>query len=499
MNSKYKYLLDYGKNMRKTKSIHGLMLLAFLAYCPLTFGVDVNIAGETIRLPAPNGFTEVKSFSQDTFSMFEEMYPSQSRLLAVFVTQSDAGKLIRGDDADLSEYITVHSVKKLEDETLTKYEFRELRDMLRKEYDSLVQSQEESIDQAITQAGSALSKRLDTDVEFNLNGFAPLGVDAETTSSISISQLTKYDMSMYGENIQHTAAGSMTAALVKGKVLYLNVFRTYQDQEDVDWVRSQSEKWLPTIVSANENIWPTTKRGIIPEGTPIDAGTKELMSETQVEYNMKLHPKAHGLDISIKYPESWKAQEAIRPHIVQNFKGESVAGISTSLMLHVQKLPTWATLLVESELGEETLSEYLHEMVPPGATYIDGGATKIDGESGLWIKFYYPVESAGVRVGMYGLQYMFLYDGKMVSIQCYVGGLEEDKEMLEDAFASYLPLFQMIGNSTVIHDKWVQSDHYSFREHVTGWSTVIIFLVFPAIIALGFGVIRPKKNPSEPL
>jgi len=481
--------------MHKIKHVLGLIILTA---CPLAYGIDVDIADETIRIPAPDGFTEIKSVSQDTFSMFEDMCPAQNRLLAVFVTQSDVGKLMLGNDADLREYMTVHSAKNLEDMTLAKYQFSELRGMLRNEYDSLFQNQEESIGQAVTQAGTALSRRLDDEVDFNINCIAHLGVDAETASSISMSQLAKYNLSMSGENIEHTVAGSTTVALVKGKVLYLNVFRTYQGQKDVDWTRSQSAKWLPAIVSANEATWPSSTGGIVPAGTPVYLVTKELLSETRVEYNMKLHPKAQGLDISIKFPESWKAEEAVRPHIVQKFTGESKAGIFPSCMLLVRKIPAWGSLLLESELGEKALIEYLHEMVPPNATYLDGGATKFDGESGAWMKYYYQDERAGMRVGMYGLQYILFYNGKMLSVQCCVGGLGEDKVMLEDAFAAYLPVFQMIGSSAVIHEKWRQTDHYSFREHVTGWSMVIIFLVIPAIISLGFGVIRPKKIPMSP-
>ena len=473
------------------RNVASLLILAFITYARLALAIDIDIAGETIRIPSPDGFTEVKSTSQDTFSMFEDMCPAQNRLLAVFVTQRDAGNLLRGDTADLREYMIVQSVKKLESMTLAKYQFSELRGMLRKEYDSLFQNQEESIDQAVAQAGNALSRRLDSDVQFNINGIVPLGVVAESASSITMSQLAKYDMAVSGENIQHTVAGSMTAALVKGKVLYLNVFRTYEGQKDVDWTRSQSAKWLPAIVSANEATWPRSTGGIVPAGTPVDLVTKELISEAQVEYNMKLHPKAHGLDISIKHPESWKAEEATRPHIVQKFTGESVAGISPSCMLVVQKLPAWASLFLEGDVAGEVMSESLREMVPPNASYIDGGPTKIDGEPGAWLKYYYQTERAGLRAGMYSLQYMLFYGGKMLAIQCSVGGLADDKEMLEDAFASYLPVFQMIGNSAVIHEKWSKAGSSdSVMEDVFGefwWLTLLV----SAVLTWGIGLAPP--------
>jgi len=478
-----------GEKMRYGSKYFAFLIILALIHCAqIALAIDVDIGGEVISVPAPAGFTEVKAVSQDTFSMFEDLCPDQSRLLAVFVTQEDAGKLLRGDSVNLSEYMTVQSLKELENMTLAKYQFSELRDTLRKEYDSFFQQQKSSIDEAVAKSGNALSQRLTTEVEFNVNGIAPLGVDTETASSITVSQLAKYDMSVSGEKVQHTVAGSATSLLVKGKVLYLNVFKTYEGQEDLDWTRAQSKKWLPAILSANETTWPGPDEGIVPAGTPIDPVTKELLSGAQVEYNMKSHTKAHGLDISIKYPESWRAKEGIRPHIVQKFIGESVGDILPSCMLFVRKLPTWASMFLEGDIGEEALAESLREMVPPNAIYIDGRQTSIDAEPGAWLKYYYQGERAGIRASTYSLQYVLFYRGKMVAIQCSVGGPVDDREILEDAFASYLPVFQMIGNSIVIHDKWnkdVSVMEVAFGDH---WGLTLIVSV---LLTWGLGLLFP--------
>ena len=75
------------------------------------------------------------------------------------------------------------------------------------------------------------------------------------------------------------------------------------------------------------------------------------------------------------------------------------------------------------------------------AIYLDGGSTKIDGELGAWLKYYYQGERAGMRADMYSLMYLLFYNDKMLSIQCSVSGVADDKEIMKDAFASYLPLF----------------------------------------------------------
>ncbi|HOQ04283.1 MAG TPA: hypothetical protein PKY88_03595 [Anaerohalosphaeraceae bacterium] len=480
--------------MLPKKQIFPLLWISFLSVHPLiTFAVEITIGEETLQVSAPDGFTELKSISEEQFAMFEGMLPKSNRLLAVFISQQDAGRLLRGEPAQFREYMTVHSVKELENLTLPKYQFAELRSVLRKEYDTLLQNQEESIDKMTNEAGKALSQRFGAEVNFNVNGVIPLGIDKETASYITMSQIAKYKLSVDGDQTEHTVAGTITVLLIKGKVLYLSVFKTYEEDNDLEWTRSRSKNWLSYVLSANETTWPRSFGVIVPKGTQVDLVTKELLSEEQAEYNLKSHPKASGLDVSLKYPKSWRAEEGIHPHIVQKFTGKAVGGIIPGCMIIVQDLPVWASLLLEGDIGAEVLSESLREMIPPNATYLDGGKTQIDGEPGAWLKCHYQVERAGMRADMYSLMYLLFYNGKMLSIECAVVGVTEDKEIIEDAFASYLPLFQAIGNSVVIHDKWVKPTNEgggSIMEIAFGeywWITLIV----SAILTWGVGLAPP--------
>jgi len=471
-----------------------LLWIAFLSVHPLiTFAVEITIGEETLQVSAPDGFTDLKSISEEQFAMFEDMLPKSNRLLAVFVSQQDAGRILSGDPPKFGEYMTVHSVKELESLTLSKYQFTELRSMLRKEYDTLFQDQEEAIDKMTNEAGQALSQRFGAEVNFNVNGVAPLGIDKETASYITMSQISKYKLSVDGDRTEHIVAGTMTALLVKRNVFYLNVYKTYEEDKALEWTRSQSRSWVPSVLSANETTWPLSSGTIVPEGTQVDLVTRELIAEEQAEYNLKSHSKAYGLDVSLNYPKSWRAEEGVRPHIVQKFTGETVGGILPGCMIIVQDLPAWASLFLKGEIGAEVLSESLREIIPPNATYLDGGKTQIDGEPGAWLKYHYQGERAGMRADMYSLMYILFYNGKMLAIQCSVGGITDDKEIMEDAFASYLPLFQTIGNSVVIHDKWTRLTNEggeSIMEDVFGeycWITLIV----SAILTWGVGLTPP--------
>lgn len=476
---------------KTTYCLLGVALLVLLS--SRAFAVQVSIGEESIQVPAPAGFANVTEVSREQFDLFSDMLPETNRLHAVFVSEGDTGLLLKGEEAELDQYFLVQSVKSLDELTLSKSQFSELRTILRNEYASTFQKQSNAIAEGAAKVGEALSSRYGTEVEFNISGVATLGIDEESVSHIMMSFLSKYDVQAEEESTEHVVAGTMIVALINGKVLYLNVYRTYQSDEDIQWTRSQAKNWLPFILAANQRPWPLADGLIVPQGTLLDSHTQELISEEQSEYRTAGHAKAQGLDLSLKYPSSWRSEEGIRPHIVQKFTGQAISGITPFCMIIVQELPAWASLFMQGEVMDEVLSENIRDMVPPGADVLDSGLTKLDGEAGAWLKYYYAQERAGMNVGMYSLQYILFYRGTMIAIQCSVGGVADEKDLLEDAFLSHLPLFQSIGNSIVLHDKWnnpsstgasgfMQDSHGEFW-----WFTLLI----SALLTWGIGLAPP--------
>ncbi|MFC1672415.1 hypothetical protein ACFL01_04700, partial [Planctomycetota bacterium] len=54
-----------------------------------------------------------------------------------------------------------------------------------------------------------------------------------------------------GEGIASVTAGTMSVALVQGRVLFLYAFANYTDDADLQWTRDLSEKWVHAVLDAN--------------------------------------------------------------------------------------------------------------------------------------------------------------------------------------------------------------------------------------------------------
>jgi len=214
----------------------------------------------------------------------------------------------------------------------------------------------------------------------------------------------------------------------------------------------------------------------------------------KTKYSTEGHPKAKGINISIEYPTNWQRSEGERPNIVQVFNAGASGGFVPSCLILIKEQPSFLKHFSSEDISEVMFTqETLKEMIPEGAIFIKGEQTKYDGQPGAWMVYVTQSERAGLRAEMYNLQHMFLYSGKMISLGCSVGGFANASPTVEQEFTRYLPLFHLIGNSIVIHDKWAKPANQggdSIMEDVFGeywWITLIV----SAIFTWGIGLTPP--------
>lgn len=210
------------------------------------------VGGIPIEVPAPLGFADPSSVSQDMRSIFEAMTPPSNRLLALFVSEPDFKRIASGKSATLSRYFMAQTLRKLESNNVSTRDFVKLQEMFKQQQQDLLERNKNQSQQNIDAASKKLGRQFqDPTLAMKVGEILPLGIFHEGNSSIGMAALTKYSLVINGKIEEIPMAMAMTLALVKGRVIYLYAYSTYRSNTDVEWTRSVSRQWASSVASLN--------------------------------------------------------------------------------------------------------------------------------------------------------------------------------------------------------------------------------------------------------
>ncbi len=220
--------------------------------------------------------------------------------------------------------------------------------------------------------------------------------------------------------------------------------------------------------------------------------TEAFINGAKSKYRTDGHPKAKSLKISIEYPSHWNREEGERPHIVQKFVGRSSGGLVPICVLQIRDLPVETKSFSEQEIADIMFSpDGLKNTVPDDMLFLKGEATKYDAQPGAWRIGSLIGTRAGLEFEGYTLQQMLIYSGKLVVLECSVGGLSKAGNAPGALFSQYLPLFQLMGNSIIIHDKWekaIEDEDQTAIFNATDDTGENVFWVYAISFLLTWGI-----------
>lgn len=179
-----------------------------------------------------------------------------------------------------------------------------------------------------------------------------------------------------------------------------------------------------------------------------DQPASEFSAKMRQRFNSQGHPKSLGLNLVMDLPLSWIATEGERPHIVQ--KWQSMAG--HGLQLITLDIRETGQKVSKQDLQELIDSGEFKTFVPPGSTFINGGAQSVESLPGYWLDYSSAGERAGLQIYQVGRINAFFTSGKAFSISCMTTIDQEKKAEADKDFANIKALCPMVVNSIVLKD-----------------------------------------------
>jgi hypothetical protein len=183
------------------------------------------------------------------------------------------------------------------------------------------------------------------------------------------------------------------------------------------------------------------------------ASHPRFVKSPQLEFSMgytgtfssKGHSKAKGVDLTVRYPLSWKQFEADRPNIVQKWTSDGGHG-NDIFMVQIRKLPAVPTPQESAELFTGAFANQMFEGGGKVLSYTTGRLEKLP--LGI-VHFTQTTKRLDVSVDTRGVFYYLIHGDAFISLQflCYTPGGAEAK----DARIKQLdPLIRLIVNSLVL-------------------------------------------------
>jgi hypothetical protein len=206
-----------------------------------------------VDLPVPPGFVEPSRSVPPLRTLGERMTPPSSRLLALFIGESDERDAREGRQPTMARYFMAQTLRQTEEQVLGSADFGVVKNMLRQQYQQLLTSvtgaAQGHLDNAMREIGRDAGQEVPS---LKIGEMRGLDVFDEREGSISLLAMTKLALQQPGgQVVEMPLAMSITTARVKDKLLYFYAYSQYRSAADLDWLRATTREWLPRLAAAN--------------------------------------------------------------------------------------------------------------------------------------------------------------------------------------------------------------------------------------------------------
>ena len=113
--------------------------------------------------------------------------------------------------------------------------------------------QKDEIARLLDQNMNKLFENYGTSLNVQFGQQVDLGVFMDYPDALGFSSLTQYQMSTTGKKSAFVIAWQHFFRTVKQRLLYFYVYSSYEDADDLEWVRNVAANWAKDILAANAN------------------------------------------------------------------------------------------------------------------------------------------------------------------------------------------------------------------------------------------------------
>ena len=214
-------------------------LLAAFALNSAAAPVPATIGTERFVLDAPPGFSDSLQLGSPRLQeLAETLATASERVLLFALTDADLRAFMSGDPPIFRRYMVIATPVRLEKERVDSARFATIvGDAMR--------------EMGAPAGGDDYVKHLDTQPEGRQSLLAELRRDAEVVSVLQGARLLVRASKFWQSDTWRYIVSTHTMLLLRGKVLQLVIYSSYESRQDLDWIRATTQRWVDDLVRLN--------------------------------------------------------------------------------------------------------------------------------------------------------------------------------------------------------------------------------------------------------
>lgn len=222
-------------------------------------------------------------------------------------------------------------------------------------------------------------------------------------------------------------------------------------KQNANATRENAIQFLEVVQQRAKGVLDSPTREILLSSHPkfVNSPELEVVRGYTGVFSTKGHPKAKGVELTIRPPLSWRQYEADRPNIVQKWISDAGHGKDT-FMVQIRKLPALPTPEEKAEIFTESFAKEMFDQSGKTLSYTTSRLEKTP--VGI-VHFTQTTERLDLKLDTRGVFYYLVHEDAFIAFQfmCYTGG---DAETNEARFNKLEPLIKGIVNSLVLPNNY---------------------------------------------
>lgn len=203
-----------------------MILLAVFAFGGLAYAEGITLGGKTVNYEIPAGYVKAQGTAYaQLLGIMQQAMPSGLRIQAMYVSgEDDAAFRASSGESGLNNYLIITTMSQLDNQSVSTADFKEFKRELKENHGLL------------DDAKDIVKDRLDNvfDGQVQIGGMQALGCFGETDTELSYVVIMDQQASIDGKMIYIKQALVFTGVLVNEKLLFVNQYRTVENETEVN-------------------------------------------------------------------------------------------------------------------------------------------------------------------------------------------------------------------------------------------------------------------------